>query len=379
MIKGENMEKFLEESGYLIHLVRCAVHGLQPRELPEGLCFELVYECGIYHHVANIAFYSLEKLKNKPEPELYRKWQACRDMAIVLDINQSFAAREIRDALSGADIRWLEVQGTKIKPLYPQPEWRTMSDIDFIIDRENLPKAKALLQDLGYQCWDVHRVAVHGRRVPNINVEMHSVFFEETTAYYNIIPSPFDTVDQTGQCDLDTFYLYNLLHIAKHYFRGGCGIRRVLDVYYLNKHYGHLINRTAIRQALEHANAADFAAGLNSLALSWFGEGEEDLPQTDMAGYILNSGLHGNRYNEVKNRLDKTFDKTTRFAKVKFLIRRVFGAGGTLKNKYPVLERHKILYPFCWLHRTFRALRPKKLKRIRNEVRTVMKTKPNEE
>ena len=34
----------------------------------------------------------------------------------------------------------------------------------------------------------------------------------------------------------DAFYAYNILHIAKHYHYGGCGIRRVLDVYYLYRH-----------------------------------------------------------------------------------------------------------------------------------------------
>ena len=50
------MRKFQDEFDYLIHLVRCAVHGEAPQELPEGFDFQRVYECGEYHHIANIAF-----------------------------------------------------------------------------------------------------------------------------------------------------------------------------------------------------------------------------------------------------------------------------------------------------------------------------------
>ena len=121
------MRDFLDEYDYLIHLIRCGICDEQPGELPESFRFEQVYECGNYHHVANIVFDSIEKLMHKPEESLYQKWQACRDKAIIRDINQSYAAEEIRNSFSNADIRWLELQGTKMKSLYPKPEWRTMS------------------------------------------------------------------------------------------------------------------------------------------------------------------------------------------------------------------------------------------------------------
>ena len=90
------MQRFLDECDYLIHLVRCTIHDLQPMELPDGMDFEYVYEWGVFHHIANIAFYSVEKLIQKPEEALYLKWQTCRDQAIIRDITQNFVAQEIR-------------------------------------------------------------------------------------------------------------------------------------------------------------------------------------------------------------------------------------------------------------------------------------------
>jgi hypothetical protein len=285
---------------------------------------------------------------------------------------------ELREALRDAGVRTLEVQGTKIKPLYPQPEWRTMSDVDFIIDGGNLLKATKVLEDLGYQCQIVHQTEVNAHRPPNINIELHTEYFRENSEYRKVIHSPFDAVGEDGQCDLNTFYLYNILHIAKHYFKGGCGIRRVLDVYYLNKHYAQTIDRTVIRHTLERVNAADFAAELGALANAWFAEEEQALPRSKMGSYIINSGLHGSYPNELKHRLEKNVDHTSRFAKQKYFLRRFFGTGGELRKKFPILERHKILYPFCWFYRSFRALQPQRMKRIRKEIRAVWNTKTKE-
>lgn len=352
-----------------------AIHNEQPQELPETFNFERVYECGGYHHVANIAFYNVEKLAKQPEKSLYAKWEACRDQAVIRDINQSYAAEEIRNGLQIEGIRALEVQGTKIKPLYPQPEYRTMSDIDFIIDLDNLSKARAVLESLGYECKDSYGVEVDAFRPPNINIEMHTQYFPESVDYHSIMRPPFASVEETGEYDISEFYIYNMLHIAKHYFGGGCGIRRVLDVYYLNRNYGQTIDQKYVRSVLETAKVADLAAELAELANEWFGEGKQSTLRSDTASYIVGSGLHGTIPNALINHVKRTYNSNTRFAKLKYFLRRIIGTKEILYLTYPILEQHKILYPFCWLHRAFRALHPKTLKRLRREVTTVMNTK----
>ena len=373
------MRKYLDECDYLIHLVRCTIHNLQPRELPDGLNFERVYEWGLYHHVANIAFYSVEKLKNKPEAELYGKWQVCRDQAVVRDITQGYAAMELREALQGAGIRVMEVQGTKIKPLYSQPEWRTMSDIDFIIDRENISKASAILERLGYECQNIDQTDVNAYRPPNINIELHTEYFSETSEYRRVLRSPFASSDENGHCEPNAFYLYSILHIAKHYFCAGCGIRRVLDVYYLNKNYATIINQDHIQNALKCVNAAEFANEMGKLANTWFGKEEAAFPRSRMATHIINAGLHGNWLNERQSRLEEKIDKSVRFPKLKYFLRRFLGTGGVLRKRYPVLERHPILYPICWFRRAVGALRPGSVKRVRREVKLVADIAQTEE
>lgn len=270
---------FRDEWDYLIHLLHCAIHSRQPEELPEGLDFARVYELGAFHHIANIAFYSVEKLAVKPQEFLYEKWKTCRDMAIVRSMNQRFAAEEIRLALQNAGIPWLELQGTRIRPLYPQPDWRTMSDIDLIVPPKDLTEAGQILQTLGYQWEIVHEgLEVAARRPPNINIELHTEYFPEASGYQDAMPPPF-----TSEVDDNAFYLYNILHIAKHFHCGGCGIRRVLDVYYLNRHYGKRIDRAYIQAALETVDAVELAQELTQLAEGWFAEGSGEILRDETA------------------------------------------------------------------------------------------------
>ena len=360
------MAKFLDECDYLLHLVKCAIHNEQPDELPENLSFERAYQFGLHHQIANIAFYSVEKLEKKPQGELYAKWKACRNQAVILDINQRYAAEEIRNALQAMGIRSLEVQGTNIKPIYPQPDYRTMSDIDFIIDLDKLEQARGVLEQLGYRCEELAGVEIDAFRPPNIHVELHTDYFPKDSPYACILGNPFEADD------VNRFYCYNILHIAKHYFWKGCGIRRVLDAYFLNLNYGETLDKDYVKSIFDAAEVRDFATELSSLANAWFGEGEYAVERTDMAIYILNSGLHGTARHRVENRL-KTYGG--RFYKLKYVWRRIRGDREMLYMAYPVLKRHKILYPFCWLHRAFRALRPRNIKRLKNEAKAVMREK----
>lgn len=373
------MLEISNEYHYLVHLIRCTIHDQQPQELPKGLKFERVFECGKFHQVANIAFYSIEKLHNQPEPKLYSQWQAYRDQAVMCDITQHYAAQELREAMQDQGIRYVELQGTKIKPLYPQPDLRTMSDIDFVIDEENIPKAKALLENLGYECEMFCQVEVNGNRPPNTYVEMHAEYFLENCPYRQVMSAPFDAVDDQGQCKINAFYLYNILHIAKHYFLSGCGIRRVLDVYFLNRKYAWCMKDPLVIQGLQSANLVDFAAEFGQLAETWFGAEACGFPESEMARYILNAGVHGSTYNGQKNALEKNFRKTGRLAGARYYLRRFWGNRKDLLVRYPILKRYKILYPFCRLHRIFSILSPKRFRYVRQEIRIVNRMETKEE
>ena len=348
-----------QEWNYLLHLIRCAIHENLPNKVPDDVDLQRVYECGVYHHIANLAFYSVERLKDPPSGDLYDSWKACRDKALVLDINQSFAAEEIRTAFRSANVHWLEMQGTKIKPIYPQSDWRTMTDIDFIVDADKLQQAGDILHGLGYACKNIRDTEIVGFRAPNIQVELHVGLWAENSAYYDVLTDAYSS----GR-HIETFYLFNVLHIMKHYLYGGCGIRRMLDLYVLNEAYGASMDQDYVQAALKQLNLSELTAKLISLADDWFGTGIS--VNSEMAQYVCYSGLHGNRRNELQNRL-----KNSKIHGTKYLLQRFFGSKQVMKTRYPILAKHKILFPIFWFHRAFMALKPSKRRRLQQEIKAV--------
>lgn len=366
------MCEFLDEFDYLIHLIKAAIHNEQPKEIPDRLQFDLVYKYGEIHHVANIAFYSVSKLERKPDPALYREWKECCDRAVVREFTQSFAREEIVAEFEQANIRYLEPQGTQIKKLYPQPEYRTMSDLDFIIDTDNLSKAQEILECLGYECKVMRDEEVDAFRPPNINIEVHTSYFPKKSEFYNIMRPPFATVEENGEYDLNELYIYNLLHIAKHYTKGGFGIRRVLDVYFLNLHYGKSIDLQYVWSIIKSADVDTLAVELSSLADQWFADGERSTERSELASFVFTSGLHGTWRNAIASELQESRRKDAPYFRAKYFLRRLIGTKENMYITYPLLNRWKVLYPFCWIHRLFSVLKPSKRKRIRMELKTMI-------
>lgn len=352
------MRTFSDECDYLIHLVRCAIHNDAPSEILDGAMFDSVYKCGMRHDVANIAYYSVEKLQTKPGTELLLKWERRRDRAVIREINQSYARDEILAEFERCGISSTEVQGTRVKQLYPCPEYRTMSDIDFMIPKTALKQAAKVLESLGYECEMIADVEVDGFREPNINIEVHTGFFAEGSKFYGKLETPFkDGVSGAIIADDRLLYLYNVLHIAKHYYIAGCGIRRILDLYLLNRHYADIAHSDDTESFFREVGIADFIRDASALAECWFGETETDPDASlaDMAEIIKTSRVHGTAKRKTAQILEKQRGKSIN-PKVGYLLERLFPGKMTLKIRYPVLKKYPVLLPFFWFHRLFNAI-----------------------
>ncbi len=367
---------FEDEYDYLIHLVECAIYERIPCEMPSHLSFDQVFQHGKEHEIANIAFYSIDKLKIKPTPKLYKSWENVRDMAVVRDMTQEFAREEILAEFKRENIRCMEVQGTKTKRLYPKPEYRTMSDIDFIVDKENLQKGKSILRFLGYRCMD-HGCEVDGYREPNIFIELHSDFFDEQSLYYQYLNQPFDHGiggEETFLVDDYTFYMYSVLHIIKHYYNSGCGIRRVLDLYLLNQKYKDQIDYFYRKSELKESQISDTISLFMKLADYWFGDGDFEDELSDVITFIKTAGVHGTIRHHICNRMWKDIKENEKTKKVKYvyLLRRLFPGTDIMYQYFPVLKKCIILMPFCWVLRWINRIKNNKrnviieLKEIRN-------------
>ena len=366
----------MSEYNYLIHLIRAAIRQETPEELPDGLSFETVYRYAMEHDVANLAFYAVERLQKKPEAELYAKWSRRRDLALVRDMHQEFAYDEIVSELKTQGIPYKELQGTVLKKLYPRTEYRTMSDIDFIVEKKNLPQCGAILEKLGYRCKKQDDFEIDGFRSPDIYVELHTDYFSPHTEYYNMMKVALSDGEMTEKERYAELYLYNVLHIAKHYFSCGCGIRRILDMYFIDQCYRSKIDTEYVSYVLTEVGLNGFADNISRLADAWFGDTDMSDGTVSLEREILNAGLHGRRENYISRRLQCLNERAsiTFGTKVKYLLSRIFPCFKTMKIKYPVLNRVKLLLPFCWFHRIIRMLLGKNRKESVSDLRLVLQS-----
>lgn len=342
--------EFRYDFEYLIHLIYCAVHDLQPEEKPEHISFENVFLIGKEHEVGNIAFLSVDKLGTKPEPELYNDWQVFYYHSVQRNARQLAEYNAVTKLLTENQIRWTEAQGTITKTLYPFPEWRMMSDMDFLIDEENIDKIRDIMESLGHEVYykeSEHEVNVYPEK--GTSIEFHHEFFTEFyegsyERYSGALNSPFAHAvqDENNPCkwvlDMTSYYLYSLLHTIKHYEYAGCGIRRILDLYFLKKALADRIDNEHIDKVLQQYHFTDLAQKLYALEAYWFEGKKPEIDLNEIALDILKSGNHGTSEFYLRNSLRRDADDSMAKAKMRRIKRFLFPPLEQLYEGHPEYE-----------------------------------------
>ena len=221
-----------------------------------------------------------------------------------------------------------------------------MSDIDIVVDPSELSRAGGVLRDLGYETKiEEGGMTITGSIGVDINAEIHGAFFASDEDYQSAL-------EKSGLDGDALLYVYTILHTEKHFRSGGCGVRRILDLYLLNKKYVGFSALPEVIAALENAGASALSGTLFRLAEYWFGDGKYDCDFRDTEEYIKRSGLHGSFEHSALNRY--SYSKKGR---IRYMLRRAFPSLRDLSSAYPSLLRHRALYPAFAVHRLIKRRR----------------------
>lgn len=367
--------QIINEYDYLVHLIKSYILGEAPNEIPEGLSFEKVLEFGEQHEVANMAYLSVKKLNKKPNSELMKSWKESYYLATQRDSRQLSAKDEFLNELCKNEIRSLEVQGTVIKSLYPSTDLRMMSDLDFIIDANNLKKAENCLINLGYEITHSDEIEVQAKR-KDINIEVHSQFFSYDIhfgklSYHDSMNQPFEIAHQTKdnpfiyRVNHTDLYLYSLLHLLKHYENTGCGIRRFVDFYYIRKAYDD-IDYNYISNVITSAGKESSVNEILQLYEYWFNDKAPTIDLEPVMSRIYLAGNHGNERLYFENRIKQGKLQNKHYSKLNIVIEYLFPKKEYIYTSYPFCKEHNYTTFFCWMHRAFFSVFS--LKRIKNAI-----------
>lgn len=349
------MAKFNNEYDYIFHLLSSVLKGTQPEEKPESLDWQKIFHICKRHCVENMAFYAVEKLENGPESELKKKWSDKRDRGIIRDFTQLHEFNMATAEFAKEGIRYLALKGVYLKDLYPQRDMRSMSDIDILVDVENLPKVNDILVNMGYTV-RVEEDEDHDNysKKPYTIIEVHrSLFSHGGERFHDLFAEPWAIAAEqepySWNFDKNWFFIYLFSHLAKHYQSAGTGIRSIMDIWVYLRAYENELNFDFIYKQLDKVNGIQLCKDIIQLSKIWF-DGEKSSDKFDnMANYVLDCGVFGKRLNISYNNIRK-------MGKFRFMLFRVFPPLSVMKPMYPILKKAPILLPFAWIHRGFVCL-----------------------
>lgn len=267
---------------------------------------------------------------------------------------------EISSAFQLNEIPYIPLKGMVIRGLYPQPWMRTSCDIDILVKEKDINRAEKVIMSLGgYKKTGESKHDVIFKSENGIVLELHYKLLgnKKSPLYVKELSRVWETAtpDPVNKFRFnlsdDIFYYYHIMHMAKHFRIGGCGIRPFIDLWLIEK-----TNRdfSGAKRMLEKGNIDIFADNAVKLSRVWFSNEKHSGTTAKMQDFIIEAGSFGS----YKTRLIANSQRSG--GKLKFIFSRVFVPYSYLKRDYPILEKCPILTPWCEICRLFSFLFGKK-------------------
>ena len=211
-------------SNYLVNLIRATVRNEMPMEKPEEISWQDLFELAKFHQVQELAFFSIEKLENKPEGEDAVLWKESHERNEVIDVLQREEATMIMEAASKKNIGILPLKGYFFKSIYPKTLFREMGDLDFLIEPGKIDEMIPVMKELSYEEDDVGMEETHDvyKKDPYVVVENHRRLLPPTEENHWFADDIWERLESKPEnpcvksMTWTDFYIFHLLNFEKH-------------------------------------------------------------------------------------------------------------------------------------------------------------------
>ncbi len=258
----------------------------------------------------------------------------------------------------------MPMKGYILKNLYPASEMREMVDVDILIDTNQYEQIKPIMEKNGFT---FDKESAHEYvfiRMPAVAVELHKTIVPEyNKELYGYYGDGWKFAKKKGKYEniyemsKEDFYIYTVVHSAKHYIGSGIGMRHVVDMWVLKKAYMPDMDKSYLDAELEKLGLTKFNKMMCDLADVWFDSGEMYEELKYMEEFILGGGVLGtkeraNAAEIYRNSIEKSYTEV----KKESLKTLIFPKLSVLKEKYKILEKLPFLYPFAVIWRGICAI-----------------------
>lgn len=334
--------------------------------LPDGLdfnieeLFSLAKKQDLSHLIIDAAIKNgLVKKDSKYEEQII--------LAVFRYKQQHHEYQRICECFQKNSITFVPLKGILIRDYYSEPWMRTSCDLDILIHEEDLEAAKKALLELGFVTDEVRNYHDFSFYAGDTHLELHFSICERNEQLDSVLRNVWDYVEQYKGFEYREngafFMFHHLAHMVYHFLFGGCGIKPVLDWWVLRNKFQY--DEAELLELLDKCHLTAFYKNVCLLSEVWFGNGEHNETTLKLEKNIIESGMYGSPNRPAAG------IALYKGSKFKYKLSIAFPSYINMCLYYPSLRKHKILLPFCYLHRFFSKVFGKKGKEARERVKTI--------
>lgn len=351
-----------KEEKFLLSLCISYLDSSTP-EMNDVLDWKYFYTLAKEHNLIGICHCVFNQNKELPVPKGVRQLFMDKffDLIYIYEC-QSAAIKDIDAALAAAGISYISFKGSVLRDLYPVPESRAMGDIDILIRDADRDKAKAILEQVGFDCYAPNGTVREFKR-NNVILEVHTKLISEfgdnafNDAFDNALFDGFK-----GELDDDYHFAYLIAHIAHHFKFYGAGLKLILDLAVVLKERS--IDFNNVLSILKQVRLDTFAKEIFTVCFKWFGVGKDYGNSTEKTeNYLIKCGAFGDfQENKAAIIMRKNLEENKKLSSFKTKLLLAFPPYRRLKNipYIKFIEGRPWLTPYAWVYRFFYNLKHKK-------------------
>lgn len=323
-----------------------------------------IYRLAKVQDLAQIVSQFVYQNQIEATPELKTTLQREEIMAVYRCEQLKYALREISSAFDVANIAYVPLKGSVVRPYYPDERMRTSCDVDILIHEEDLNRAVEALECKGYCCGkrNYHDVSLYS---PNqIHLELHFNIQENMDRLDAVLKRAWEytvPTEGSGHAFQKEFFVFHMYaHMAYHFLSGGCGIRPLMDIWIMEHKMD--ASYTCAEGLLKEAGIYPFAAEMSRISNLCFSKNAQDDFSELVLRYIYSGGLYGTKRNKI------AMQKRQVRSALGFVLKKVCLPYKNMVILFPILKKAPFLLPFFWVIRGMRGVLKGKTKRFASEV-----------
>lgn len=343
----------------LTELLSAFVNGTEPH-FSEEINFVDLFVISYFQNILPVLAYMNNKYSLTDNEEISTKLKEILYQTVYISANRFSEFEKLSQLLSEEGIMHMPVKGWYIKELYPAPELRTFGDIDILIHQNDREKCDAFLRKNGYTVkndWEPSYSYVKGSEFYEFHTNLIDAELSaapELAKYFeNAWNYALPDTEMRYKLSPEYHFIYVISHLAKHLYSSGAGIRMYLDIAFMLKKYGDILDFEMIYRELKCIGLGKFYEIVISCVNDWFNTSVSvEVPAADkeirdrLLGYTLSSDLFGKTRDHSVIKL-----RNSEKPKMSAIIQTLFPDAETLEKRYTFIKGKKWLLPAAWVVR----------------------------